>query len=134
MPAVGNRCAFVAANGAVAFHNAWPSRKIGLLRIFWLLQLGYSADKMVRELLDTEDTTPLRQIGILDEDGRAATLLVSEIWIGAAIVDSVPTAWCRSADPREEAQGSDQAVTADSLTVGIVGDAGERFKATCIAW
>ena len=37
-----------------------------------LLQLGYSADKTVRELIDTDSASSLRQIGIVDEDGRAA--------------------------------------------------------------
>ena len=69
-PAVGNRCAFVAANGAVAFQCVAEPR-LGSLGLR-LLQLGYSADKVVRELLDTDDASPLRQIGIVDEDGRAA--------------------------------------------------------------
>ena len=37
-----------------------------------LLRLGYSAGKVVRELIDTDPAHALRQIGIVDEDGRAA--------------------------------------------------------------
>ena len=69
-PAVGNRCAFAAPFGAVAFQCVAEPR-LGAFGLR-LLEEGYSAEKAVKELVDNDPGRGWRQIGIVDEDGRTA--------------------------------------------------------------
>jgi uncharacterized Ntn-hydrolase superfamily protein len=75
-PAVGNRCAFVAPNGAVAF-QAVAEPRLGAFGLR-LLTMGYSPEKVVKELVDSDPGRESRQIGIVDEDGRAAAFTGAE--------------------------------------------------------
>ena len=69
-PAVGNRCSFVGRLGSVAFQSVAEPR-LGMLGAR-LIELGYSAEKVVAELVSTDPERGTRQIGVVDEDGRVA--------------------------------------------------------------
>jgi uncharacterized Ntn-hydrolase superfamily protein len=95
--AVGARCVYAkAAVGAVA-SQASTDPRLGLLGIR-LLEMGYSARKVLEELVASDPHSAKRQIGIVDKDGRAVAHTGAEnnAWCGhlvgenyAAIANSV---------------------------------------------
>lgn len=87
-PAVGNRCSFAGPMGAVAFQSVAEPR-LGAFGLR-LLSLGYSAEKVVKELVDSDPGRGSRQIGIIDEDGRTAAFTGDENldWAGHICGDS----------------------------------------------
>ena len=68
---VASRCPFVKSKvGAVSIQaNAEP--RLGRLAIK-LLEDGYSAPKVLKELIDSDPFIELRQIGVVDKDGKSA--------------------------------------------------------------
>lgn len=76
-PAVGNRCQFVRNGvGALAFQSiAEPRLTVLAAR---LLEFGWSAQKVIDELLSTDRFRELRQIGVIDRDGQAAVFTGAE--------------------------------------------------------
>jgi len=69
-PAVGNRCSFANPGAAVAFQSVAEPR-LGAFGLK-LMSMGYSAEKALKELVDSDPGRGSRQIGIIDEDGRTA--------------------------------------------------------------
>lgn len=68
---VGGRCPFIRANVGAVSTQAYTDPGLGPLAIE-LLTLGYSPDKVIRELADTDPHFAWRQIGIVDRHGRVA--------------------------------------------------------------
>ena len=68
---VGGRCPFIRANVGAVSTQAYTDPGLGPLAIE-LLALGYSPDKVMRELEQTDPHFAWRQIGIVDRHGRAA--------------------------------------------------------------
>jgi uncharacterized Ntn-hydrolase superfamily protein len=69
-PAVSSRCTFVSRDGAVAFQSV-PDPRLGALGLR-MIEQGWSARKIVDELVSTDTWPGKRQIGIVDRDGRSA--------------------------------------------------------------
>lgn len=69
-PAVGNRCSFVSRDGSVAF-QAIAEPRLGAFGLK-LLEEGRSPSRTIAELCASDDWPHLRQIGIVDRDGRSA--------------------------------------------------------------
>ena len=69
-PAVGNRCSFSSRSGSVAF-QAIAEPRLGAFGLR-LLEEGRSPNRTIAELLASDDWPELRQIGIVDADGRSA--------------------------------------------------------------
>jgi uncharacterized Ntn-hydrolase superfamily protein len=80
-PAVGNRCSFVSRAGSVAFQSVAEPR-LGALGLR-LLEQGFSAKKVVADLIATDYAPEKRQIGVIDVDGNC------EAYTGAGNMD-----WC----------------------------------------
>lgn len=70
-PAVGSRCPFIRANVGAVSTQAFTNPALGPLALR-LLALGYSPDKILDELRQSDSFHAYRQIGIVDRNGRAA--------------------------------------------------------------
>lgn len=68
---VGNRCPFILANVGAVSTQAASDPGLGPLAL-QLLKLGYSPEKVIRELADSDEGYAHRQIGIVDRHGRSA--------------------------------------------------------------
>jgi uncharacterized Ntn-hydrolase superfamily protein len=68
---VGGRCPFVRSNVGAVSTQAYTDPGLGPLAIE-LLTLGYSPDKALREVSESDEHFSWRQIGIVDHHGRAA--------------------------------------------------------------
>lgn len=68
---VGARCPFIRSNLGAVSSQAYTDPGLGSLAIE-LLALGYSPEKVLRELRDSDDHFEWRQIGIVDRHGRSA--------------------------------------------------------------
>lgn len=86
--AIGAKCPFVRPKigGLVVQANGDP--RLGALGLK-LLEMGYSAEKVLKELLDSDgaDNIPWRQISVVDKDGRTAahTGSTNEEWAGHVV-------------------------------------------------
>jgi uncharacterized Ntn-hydrolase superfamily protein len=69
--AVGARCPFIRANVAAVSSQAYTDPGLGPLALE-LLSLGYSPEKVLKELGESDSGYAYRQIGIVDRYGRAA--------------------------------------------------------------
>src|SRR5437868_12230366 len=74
---VGGRCPFIRANVGAVSTQAYTDPGLGPLAIE-LLTLGYSPDKVIKELGETDPHFEYRQIGIVDRHGRSAVFTGSE--------------------------------------------------------
>ena len=74
---VGGRCPFVRANVGAVSTQAYTDPGLGPLAIE-LLTLGYSPEKVIKELSESDEHFAWRQIGIVDRHGRAAVHTGSE--------------------------------------------------------
>jgi uncharacterized Ntn-hydrolase superfamily protein len=74
---VGGRCPFIRANVGAVSTQAYTDPGLGPLAIE-LLTLGYSPEKVLHELRESDDHFEWRQIGIVDRHGRAAVHTGSE--------------------------------------------------------
>jgi len=86
--AVGSRCPFGLARVGVGSVQAFPDPRLrGLAST--LLQMGYSAGKVVKELVDSDPCHEYRQIGIVDKDNNvsAYTGPKNSPWAGHIIKD-----------------------------------------------
>lgn len=85
--AVTHRCAFVSRDGAIAF-QAIAEPRLGALGLR-LLEEGWSAEKVVAELNSADSWPSLRQIGVIDQDGRMAVFTGDENpnWAGHIVGD-----------------------------------------------
>ena len=68
---VGGRCPFIRANVGAVSSQAYTDPGLGPLAIE-LLTLGYSPDKVLKELAESDPDFAWRQVGIVDRHGRAA--------------------------------------------------------------
>ena len=68
---VGNRCPYVKANIGAISTQASSNPRLGPLAIS-LLDMGYSAPKVLSELAASDPFIEYRQIGIVDRDGHSA--------------------------------------------------------------
>ncbi len=68
---VGARCPFIRANVGAVSTQAYTDPGLGPLAIE-LLSLGYSPEKVLREIGQSDPGFAYRQIGIVDRHGRAA--------------------------------------------------------------
>jgi len=71
--AVGSRCPFVKARVGAVSTQSYTDPRLGRLAIN-LLELGYSAPKIIAELKASDPHIERRQIGVVDKDGNAAAL------------------------------------------------------------
>ncbi len=69
-PAVGSRCVHVMHGIGVIAHQASPDPRLGRLGLK-LLELGYKAPKVMRELVDGDVDIEYRQIAVIDIMGTA---------------------------------------------------------------
>lgn len=69
--AVGSRCPFVKAHVGAVSTQAYADPGLGPLAID-LLAMGFSPEKVLKELRETDEHFAYRQIGIVDSKGRAA--------------------------------------------------------------
>jgi len=69
--AVGSRCPFGRARVAVGSVQAFPDPRLRNLALT-LFEMGYSASKVVKELVASDPRCEYRQIGIVDKDGNTA--------------------------------------------------------------
>ena len=69
--AVGSRCPFGLARVGVGSVQAFPDPRLRDLALR-LLQMGYSATKVVEELVSSDPHRDYRQIGIVDKDNNTA--------------------------------------------------------------
>lgn len=69
--AVGSRCPFGLARVGVGSVQAFPDPRLRNLASR-LLQMGYSAEKVLEELVSSDPYNDYRQIGIVDKDNNAA--------------------------------------------------------------
>jgi uncharacterized Ntn-hydrolase superfamily protein len=74
---VGGRCPFIRANVGAVSTQAYTDPGLGPLAIE-LLTLGYSPEKVIRELGETDPHFEYRQIGIVDRHGRSAVYTGAE--------------------------------------------------------
>jgi uncharacterized Ntn-hydrolase superfamily protein len=68
---VGGRCPFIRANVGAVSTQAYTDPGLGPLAIE-LLTLGYSPEKVIKELSESDEHFAWRQIGIVDRHGRVA--------------------------------------------------------------
>ena len=68
---VGGRCPFIRANVGAVSTQAYTDPGLGPLAIE-LLALGYSPEKVIKELSESDSHFEWRQIGIVDRHGRSA--------------------------------------------------------------
>lgn len=68
---VGGRCPFIRANVGAVSTQAYTDPGLGPLAIE-LLTLGYSPEKVIKELSESDENFAWRQIGIVDRHGRVA--------------------------------------------------------------
>jgi uncharacterized Ntn-hydrolase superfamily protein len=85
---VGSRCPFGQARTGVGSVQASPDPRLRHLAIR-LLNIGYSAPKVVDELIGSDPRIEYRQIGLVDKDGNAAAYTGSKNlpWAGHIIKD-----------------------------------------------
>lgn len=69
--AVASRCPFVKAGVGAVSIQAFTDPRLGPLAI-QLLEMGYSAPKVLKELNESDIEPEMRQIGIVDKDGNSA--------------------------------------------------------------
>jgi len=69
--AVGSRCPFGLARVGIGSVQAFPDPRLRHLALT-LLQMGYSASKVVKELVSSDPRHDYRQIGIVDKDNNVA--------------------------------------------------------------
>ncbi|WP_459616999.1 DUF1028 domain-containing protein [Bordetella sp. 2513F-2] len=69
--AVGSRCPFIRANVGAVSTQAYTDPELGSLAI-QLLTMGYSPEKVLRELRESDSHFEWRQVGIVDRHGRTA--------------------------------------------------------------
>ncbi len=69
--AVASRCPFVKAGVGAVSIQAFTDPRLGPLAI-QLLEMGYSAPKVLKELEETDIEPEMRQVGIVDRDGNSA--------------------------------------------------------------
>lgn len=74
---VGGRCPFIRANVGAVSTQAYTDPGLGPLAIE-LLTLGYSPEKVIKELGESDAHFQYRQIGIVDRHGRTAVHSGSE--------------------------------------------------------
>ena len=74
---VGGRCPFIRANVGAVSTQAYTDPGLGPLAIE-LLTLGYSPEKVIKELGESDASFQYRQIGIVDRHGRSAVFTGSE--------------------------------------------------------
>ena len=74
---VGGRCPFIRANVGAVSTQAYTDPGLGPLAIE-LLTLGYSPEKVIKELGESDKHFAWRQIGIVDRHGRVAVHTGSE--------------------------------------------------------
>jgi uncharacterized Ntn-hydrolase superfamily protein len=74
---VGSRCPFIRANVGAVSTQAYTDPGLGPLAIE-LLALGYSPQKVIQELQQSDEHFAFRQIGIVDRHGRVAAYSGSE--------------------------------------------------------
>lgn len=70
VPAVGAICPFVRANVGAIATQAWANPLLGIDGLD-LLGQGYSAEETVKRLLDVDPEPELRQLTVVDAEGRA---------------------------------------------------------------
>ena len=68
---VASRCPFVKARVGAVSIQAYPDPRLGPLAIK-LLEMGYSAPRVVKELEASDPHIEYRQIGVVDKDGNSA--------------------------------------------------------------
>ena len=69
--AVASRCPFVKAGVGAVSIQAFTNPRLGSLAV-QLLEMGYSAPKVLKELEESDTEPEMRQIGIVDKDGNSA--------------------------------------------------------------
>lgn len=69
--AVASRCPFVKASVGAVSIQAFTEPRLGSLAI-QLLEMGYSAPKVLKELQESDIEPQMRQVGIVDKDGNSA--------------------------------------------------------------
>jgi len=74
---VGARCPFIRSNVGAVSSQAYTDPGLGPLAIE-LLTLGYSPEKVIHELSESDEHFAYRQIGIVDRHGRTAVHTGSE--------------------------------------------------------
>jgi uncharacterized Ntn-hydrolase superfamily protein len=74
---VGGRCPFIRANVGAVSTQAYTDPGLGPLAIE-LLTLGYSPEKVIKELNESDEHFAWRQVGIVDRHGRVAVHTGSE--------------------------------------------------------
>jgi len=74
---VGGRCPFIRSNVGAVSTQAYTDPGLGPLAIE-LLTLGYSPEKVLKELAESDKHFAWRQVGIVDRHGRAAVHTGSE--------------------------------------------------------
>ena len=74
---VGGRCPFIRANVGAVCTQAFTDPGLGPLGIE-LLTLGYSPEKVLKELRESDEHFEHRQIGIVDRKGRSAVFSGAE--------------------------------------------------------
>lgn len=68
---VSSRCPFIKSNVGAVSTQAYSDPGLGPLAIN-LLAMGFSPDKILKELKESDEHFEYRQIGIVDKNGRAA--------------------------------------------------------------
>src|SRR3954470_1260581 len=74
---VGGRCPFIRANVGAVCTQAFTDPGLGPLGLE-LLSLGYSPEKVLKELRESDEHFAHRQIGIVDREGRSAVFTGEE--------------------------------------------------------
>lgn len=72
-PAVGSRCPFIAANVGAISTQAYTDPALGPLGLK-LLKLGFSAQKTIDLIVESDEWHEYRQIGVVDAFGNAAAI------------------------------------------------------------
>lgn len=87
-PAVGSRCVHVMHNVGVIAHQATPEPRIARVGMK-LLEMGFKAPKVMRELEDSDVDVEYRQIAVIDIHGTALarTGLQNRPWAGHIVGD-----------------------------------------------
>jgi uncharacterized Ntn-hydrolase superfamily protein len=89
-PNVGSRCVHAMHNVGVIAYQATPDPRLARLGMK-LLEMGYRAPKVLRELIDTDVDIEFRQIAIIDTQGTAVARTGAENrdWAGHMVGDGV---------------------------------------------
>ncbi|MGE0719981.1 MAG: DUF1028 domain-containing protein, partial [Alphaproteobacteria bacterium] len=87
-PNVGSRCVHAMHNVGVILHQATPEPRLARLGMK-LLEMGYKAPKVLKELVDGDVDIEFRQIAIIDTSGRAVARTGAENrpWAGHLVGD-----------------------------------------------